>query len=550
MTSPSRQTMAERTRDLSTILTQWPSVSATAGEAAFGPKLRDLLAETPYFASRPDQVFTLPSHGEPLRESVVALVRGSGRRTLVLAGHYDTVSIANYGTLAGLATDPDALLPALVAELEGRPRNAAEDLALADLKSGDFVPGRGLLDMKSGLAAGIAAMEKFAERPEAVGNLLFVATPDEEALSRGMRSLRTYLPGIAERFGLDIVGAINLDASSCEKNGEEGRAVYLGSIGKFLPFAFVVGRPTHAGYPFNGISAHRIAADILRAVDTNPELRDAAHGEVSPAPVCLEMKDLRDAYDVTTPDRVWLAFNWLTHRRTPGELLGDFRDIVARAADAAVAQQAAHRQTAMGTSGAETGDRPAILTYEQVHRRVAERGGSDALARLASLEASLASKDNPLEITRALVDAAVTEAGIEGPAVVIGFGSLHYPLVHIDRSGADGARMKATIADAMQEVAARHATSITFKQIFAGISDMSYLGHRPDTTDGAIIKANTPASIFADDAPADLLAFPVVNIGPWGRDYHQKWERAHAPYTFEVLPDLVFEAACRWLAET
>ena len=103
MTSPPRQTMAERTRDLSTILTQWPSVSATAGEAAFGPKLRDLLAETPYFASRPDQVFTLPSHGEPLRENVVALVRGSGRRTLVLAGHYDTVSIANYGTLAAAA---------------------------------------------------------------------------------------------------------------------------------------------------------------------------------------------------------------------------------------------------------------------------------------------------------------------------------------------------------------------------------------------------------------------------------------------------------------
>ena len=101
--------------------------------------------------------------------------------------------------------------------------------------------------------------------------------------------------------------------------------------------------------------------------------------------------------------------------------------------------------------------------------------------------------------------------------------------------------MKAAIAGVMQEVAARHATSITFKQIFAGISDMSYLGHRPDTTDGAIIKANTPASVFADDAPADLLAFPVVNIGPWGRDYHHFLERTHADYTFRVLPALLRE---------
>ena len=46
----------------------------------------------------------------------------------------------------------------MIAKLEMTGENP---LALADLKSGDFLPGRGLLDMKSGLAAGLAAMEAY-----------------------------------------------------------------------------------------------------------------------------------------------------------------------------------------------------------------------------------------------------------------------------------------------------------------------------------------------------------------------------------------------------
>lgn len=316
---------AARAKNLSLLMTRWPSVTGSPDEAAFSERLREHLAETPYFRNHPDQLITVDSHGEPMTQNVVALVRGRGRRTVVLAGHFDTVSIANYGTLAPLACDPEPLTEALLQELRSRPLNGAETKALMDFESGDFIAGRGLLDMKSGLAAGIAALERFTglEAPE--GNILFVATPDEENRSRGMRSLRNALPEIARRFGLDIVGGINLDASSCERDGEEGRAVYLGSIGKFAPFAFVIGRPTHAGYPFNGTSAHRISAEIVRAMDTVPELSDDAFGERSPPPVCLEARDIRDGYDVTTPDRVWLSFNWLTHRRSPADILGEFR---------------------------------------------------------------------------------------------------------------------------------------------------------------------------------------------------------------------------------
>jgi len=536
---------AARTKDLSLTMTRWPSVTGSPDEADFSGRLHALLAETPYFQRHPGQIFTVDSHGEPLTRNVVALVRGTGRKTVVLAGHFDTVSIANYGTLAPLACDPEPLTRALVEELRGRPRNGAEEKALQDFESGDFIAGRGLLDMKSGLATGIAAMERFAGLDAPDGNILFVATPDEENRSRGMRSLRNALPEIARRFDLDIVAGINLDASSCERDGEEGRAVYLGSIGKFAPFAFVIGRPTHAGYPFNGTSAHRIGAEIVRAMDTVPELSDEAFGERSPPPVCLEARDIRDGYDVTTPDRVWLSFNWLTHRRSARDMLAEFRAIVAGALQAALETQDAHQARYRDHAAAKT--EGLVLTYAELIARLTARGGAAALARLDALDRSLSGSNDPLKVSREIVSAAATEAGIEGPAVIVGFGSLHYPLVHLERSDAGG--MQDRLRRVMDAVADRHSTSIKFKQIFAGISDMSFFGHRPDAGETGLIAANTPSAAFTDDAPEGLLSFPTVNIGPWGRDYHQKWERVHAPYTFGVLPDLVFEAALACLKE-
>ncbi|WP_337184301.1 M20/M25/M40 family metallo-hydrolase [Shinella sp.] len=540
------RTAAARTRALSLLMTRWPSVTGSPDEAEFSERLRALLAGTPYFRDRPGQLFTVDSHGEPLTRSVVALVRGAGRRTVVLAGHFDTVSIANYGTLAPLACDPEPLTQALMGELRSRPVNGAEAKALEDFQSGDFIAGRGLLDMKSGLAAGIAVLERFAGLEAPVGNLLFVATPDEENRSRGMRSLRNALPEIARRFDLDIVAGINLDASSCERGGEEGRAVYLGSIGKFAPFAFVIGRPTHAGYPFNGTSAHRISAEITRAMDTVPELSDEAFGERSPPPVCLEARDIRDGYDVTTPDRVWLSFNWLTHRRSASEILEEFHAVVSGALRTALETQDAHAARYHGRDALPTDG--LVLTYAGLLERVEARGGTLALARLDALDRALSGGTDPLKISREIVSAAVTEAGLEGPAVIVGFGSLHYPLVHLERLEA-GRILRERLQPVMRAAADRHGTSIKFKQIFAGISDMSFFGHRPDAGEAGLLAANTPSPAFTDDAPEGLLSFPTVNIGPWGRDYHQKWERVHAPYTFEVLPDLVFETALAGLAE-
>ena len=97
------------------------------------------------------------------RPSVVGVLRGSGGgKTLMINGHIDTVSLSTY-----TSGDP------LSGELKG-----------------DRIYGRGCLDMKAGVAAGMAAMASLASsgtRPS--GDIILAAVADEENLSKGTEAI-------------------------------------------------------------------------------------------------------------------------------------------------------------------------------------------------------------------------------------------------------------------------------------------------------------------------------------------------------------------------
>ena len=549
MASTNEWNPTERVRELSYRMVRWPSETGTPDEASFGPKLAELLREIPYFQENPGDIAVIDSHGSPMTQNIVAVVRGTGRRTLALAGHYDVVETANYRDLKHLAFEPDALLEALVADLSSRPLAPNEEKALADFRSGNYVPGRGMLDMKSGVAAGIATLEHFSGQADREGNLILFVTPDEERGSRGMRSLRDALPELTERWGLDIVAGVNLDATSDQGNGAEGRAIYRGTIGKQLPFAFVVGQPSHASYPFEGISAHLIASEIMSAVEANAVLCDTGDGEISPPPICLEARDFRGGYEVTTPERTWIAFNWLTHSISPDALFQKFRGIVADALERSIEHfnTEAERFANLVGGTANGNHKGRIWTVAELRDEVKRIGGDEALKRIEALETELSGSDNPLLITRELVDRMVAEARITGPAVIIGFGSLVYPHVHIGDGTALERAFSSVVETARLDIEKRFETTIRYREIFAGISDMSFFGHVPDADESAVIAANTPAAQFIDRASPKTLSYPVVNIGPWGREYHQRLERVYAPYAFNVLPQFLYEIAGRIL---
>lgn len=527
------QAIAER-------LVTWNSVTGMAGEAAFADRVAAMLAEVPYFRAHPEDLRLVESHGEPLTRNLVAVVRGTGTDTLVLAGHYDTVSTDNYHELEPLALDAGALKAALIADLSGRPRSAQEERALEDLLSGDFLPGRGMLDMKSGIAAGIVCLERFAADPDRQGNLMLAITPDEERESRGMRSLRDALPGLAANFGLSFVGGVNLDVTSDQGDGRDGRSVYAGTIGKLLPFALVIGCSSHVSYPFEGVSAQAMAAAILARFEGNADLADRDASDISPPPICLEARDLRDAYEVTTPERFWIALNWLYHAMTADALFARFRAEVEAGAADAVARFAGQAARYAGMTGASAGAvplAPRILTFAELKQTAARVVGEGFAADYAREAAALAGVDNPLTVSRRLTAWLVDAAGLTGPAVVTGFAGLHYPSSRLDPERAEDRRLRDAIDAVRAPLADDPEQSIGWRPHFQGISDVSFLGQVG--SDSGTVAANTPIARLVDNPPAAALRFPVVNIGPWGREFHQRLERVHVPYAFAVLPGLL-----------
>ncbi len=134
--SPSPPGLGRRTRELALALTRWPSVTGTPGEAAFPRRLADLLRENPYFQAHPEHLLIQNIPGDPHgRANVLAFVAGQGRRCVTLSGHFDTVPIDDYADLAPLATEPEALRPALLQKLAA---TGAHPLAKADLDFADL----------------------------------------------------------------------------------------------------------------------------------------------------------------------------------------------------------------------------------------------------------------------------------------------------------------------------------------------------------------------------------------------------------------------------
>lgn len=551
-TPPFGDRLAQRARAWTLDLVRQPSVTNSAGETAFGPWLAGQLLSLPYFAARPDQVRLLRTLDDAReRSSVAALVRGSGSRTVVLTGHYDVVGVANYGTLAQFAFDPLELLPRLIQELRDHGRGAADAQALADLESGDFLPGRAVLDMKSGLAAALAVLEAFAQDAGAVGNLLFLAVPDEEEGSHGMRSAAGQLPHLAQEWHLDLAGAVNLDAEVDTEDGDAGRAVFLGSVGKLLPSVLLLGRPTHAGAPFDGVSTALMLAELLRRVELSLDLTDPGiGGEIGTPPVALGVYDLKPHYDITTPEMVWVTFNVLTRAHGPLDVLAGMLQAAREALSAAMStsrERAAAYATRSGTPAPALDVVPEVLTFAELWSRAVSRGGEGARARLTGLAAELsadATLDTP-RVCQRLTEAAAREAGLEGPAAVVGFGSLYYPSATLGR-GPRAEALLAAVESASEAVRRETGERVGLRPFFPGVSDMSFLGLCDDPAGLEVVTANTPAwgsRLTFDYGGAALCALPVVNAGPWGRDYHQRTERVHAPYAFGTLPRLVWHIA-------
>lgn len=476
--------LAERARALTLQLLAWPSVTGTDGEQRFGTRLRDLVAGWPYFHRHPGHLWLEPA-GDG-RDVVCALVlgRGGDGAAAVLSGHYDTVAVEDLRALAPLAGDPEALREPLRRQLaEG---GEASRRAAMDLTSSDWLPGRGALDMKSGLGAALAVLEEHAGNPAAHGSLVLLALPDEEAHSAGARAVGPVLARIAQEHDLAFAMGINCDCVTDDGSGEYGRQVFRGSVGKVLLCALVRGLPAHAGDPLAGLSAHALAAEVVALIEGRADWAGRAVDDPAlPPPVLLHGGDTKAGYDVTMPQDVVLAFNLLTRQMSDERALEVFADRVHGAIGAAAERwqrrAARHRPDPVPV---HAGEMPTA------------RSGDVAAQAAAGLGA--------------IADA----NGVAGPAAVVALGPVRYPRVAFTDEP-----LSRSLGQELALFGEERGTTVRLGGPYPHPSDISFLAGGP--------------------------AMPWVNAGPWGRDFHQPSERLFAPYAFEQLPELITRLAQR-----
>ena len=115
------------------------------------------------------------------------------KETIVLLSHFDTVNTEEYGDLEEYAYQPEELTKLLLNRIDELDGDAQRDLT-----SGEYLFGRGTMDMKMGLAMHMGLLEKATVEKWPI-NILLLTVPDEEVNSAGMRAAVTKLLEIKRR---------------------------------------------------------------------------------------------------------------------------------------------------------------------------------------------------------------------------------------------------------------------------------------------------------------------------------------------------------------
>lgn len=446
---------------------------------------------------------------------VLAHLEGSGSRAVLQFGHIDTVGVEDYGPLRSLAFQPQALTRRIS---EGSLGPELGELA----QSGDWLFGRGVLDMKAGVAATLAVLEHFAQEPTA-GHLLIALTADEEAGSQGIRALTRFLAPYLAEAGLQLAGIVNTDATGPRpgKSGQRDRFIYSGSVGKLLPCAYVRGVPSHVGEPESGLDPNFVLAEITRQVVYRESLRDGQGEERSAVPVSLGARDDKISYDVQTPLSAVGCYNVLYVERTPKEVLAQFRAIAEEAAQSV-------RQTLRETFGSSPDVK--VYTIQDLVLLAEQRGVWSTLKRSLGAEPSGTTGPAPrIRAVQALADAVL---GREA-AIVLFFGNGLIPKV----STAGEGRLT------LRRILAQHGsqTGNIYHQglFFPLISDLSFVAPSADWQDETFFANDPLAALLGHETGPSLVADAVFMIGPHGEGAHRVDERLYMPYSFEDVPELL-----------
>lgn len=526
-------------------LTKTPSVVGSSGEIEVANKIYEYLSRIDYFKKNPENLYLSNLRQDAMnRKNVIAFIEGerNSPRTVLLLGHIDTAGIEDYGDLKKYATKPEQL-KYMLAE-----KNFSKEI-MEEIQSENWLFGRGLFDMKAGVAALIVMMEEFSKKTEELeGNIVFIAVSDEEANSGGMLSAVQELADMSEKKGWEFVAAIDTDYMTELYPGDKNKYVYIGTVGKLLPCFYIYGKETHVGQAFDGLDANLLASEIIKQINLSLDLCDVVDGEVTPPSVSLSQKDLKKEYSVQTVHAANLYFNFATHISMPGEVLEKLKKKAEKAFKNTIDRLNENYKNFCEMSNTPYTQLPwkvNVLSFEELYSRVKGEIG-ERLDRIIDDLAEKLLKEgvDEREFSLRVVQEVHSLYSDKEPVIIMYYAPPYYPHIYVKGETENEKQLLLAVDSAVRETKRVYDYNVLIKKFYPNISDLSYCSITKDEESISALINNMPSWPKKYRLPIKAIqkvSMPVVNIGPFGKDAHKLTERLSKAYSFDAMPMILYK---------
>ncbi|MBE4910650.1 M20/M25/M40 family metallo-hydrolase [Bacillus luteolus] len=530
-------------------LVKMKSYNSTDGERNKADFILEIIQSFPYFSTHKKFAWSVVIENDMLnRKNVFAFIKGKNdsNRTIIYHAHLDTVGTEDFGGLQSIAHDPVALQ-------EFYSNYEADKEVQTDALSGEWLFGRGALDMQSGIAVHLANLLYFSQHPEELnGNLLIMFNPDEENQHTGIRTSLTELKKIQAEHSLDYVAAINNDFISPLYDGDITKYIYTGVAGKLLPCFHIFGREAHVGDNLSAIDPTLIASELNLRIGQNLELSEKIQGEVILPPTCLYLRDDKKSYDVQTAVSTKLYFNYFVYTKTPQQVLDELYRI---AVD--VCNQFESTKKSAFHEFCQMTDLPKrdlewkleVIKLEDYITYLEECNLSPQKVINDTLNKFKQDIQDDRMLAFKIVEALHLLDPEKKPRVILFFAPPFLPSNFLKEADQKGEFIYKSVRTELEQPEYKE-VQFTIKKYFPFLSDGSFLSYNGSEDDIVSIKNNFPAMDELFHLPLremKELDIPSINLGVYGKGGHQWTERVYKPYSFNVLPKLIRSVTKRLL---
>lgn len=516
------------------------SINGTLGEGKKADYIKDMIKSFPYFQENPSHVWEQAIPEDPYgRKNIFAFIEGNGEslNTVIYHAHLDTVGIEDFGPLKDIAFDSDRLA-------EYFSNYEFDRDVQRDARSGEWMFGRGSVDMQSGIAVHLANLLHFSERRDQLpGHILFMANPDEESQHSGILTSISELKRLKQEKQLRYLAAINNDFITPLYEGDTTRYIYTGAAGKLLPCFAIYGREVHVGDTLSGIDPNLIASEITRRIHNNIHMAENIEGELVLPPTCLYLRDNKEAYNVQTAVSSYVYFNYFIYEKTAKEVMDQLTAVADEACKETERKLSDYydeycERTSLPKK--EMSWNVQVYSLEDYLKRLRNRGIDPAQC----IEQTFKTYEH-LELRMRCFKAVEELQKLDpeqGAKVIIFYAPPYLPHNYLKEESTRDRLLQHVIQEAVDKTAASTGETFVFKKFFPYLADGSFLSLHETDEEVSAFTDNFPGWDVIGTIPFKEireLNIPSVNIGVYGKDGHKWTERVYKPYTFHVLPELI-----------